>query len=204
MKAPVTRPRGSLLAADTSLPADEPVEVLGDSAYGTGDMLAALQGAGHVALVKPWPVNPAVPGGFTVDDFTVDADANTLTCPAGITRPINQGRQVNFGVACRGCPLCARCTRSATGKSMRIREHDALQRAHRARASDPEFRDLYRQHRPMVERSLAWLTRGNRKLRYIGTTKNNAWLHLRASAVNLRRLTALGLDRDHRTWVLTG
>ena len=174
------------------------------TACGTGDMLAALQGAGHVPLVKPWPVNPAVPGGFTVDDFTVDADANTLTCPAGITRPINQGRQVNFGVACRACPLRARCTRSATGKSMRIREHDALQRAHRARAADPGFRALYRQHRPMVERSLAWLTRGNRKLRYIGTTKNNAWLHLRASAVNLRRLTALGLDRDHDTWVLTG
>ena len=193
-----------LLAADTSLPTEGPVEVLGDSAYGTGEMLAALQGAGHVPLVKPWPVNPAVPGGFTVDDFTVDADANTLTCPAGITRPINQGRQVNFGVACRACPLRARCTRSATGKSMRIREHDALQRAHRARAADPEFRALYRQHRPMVERSLAWLTRGNRKLRYIGTTKNNAWLHLRASAVNLRRLTALGLDRDHDTWVLTG
>jgi len=87
---------------------------------------------------------------------------------------------------------------------MRIREHDALQRAHRARAADPGFRALYRQHRPMVERSLAWLTRGNRKLRYIGTTKNNAWRHLRASAVNLRRLTALGLDRDHDTWVLTG
>jgi len=182
-----------LLATDTRLPAEGPVEVFGDSAYGTGDMLAA----GHVALVKPWPVNPAVPDGFTVDDFTVDADANTLTCPAGITRPINQGRQVNFGVAGRGCPLRTRCTRSGTGKSMRIREHDALQRAHRASAAtDPEFRALYRQHRPMVERSLAWLTRGNRKLRYIGTTKNNAWLHLRASAINLRRLTALGLARE--------
>jgi hypothetical protein len=48
-------------------------------------------------------------------------------------------RQVNFGVACRGCPLRARCTRSTTGKSMRIGEHDALARAHRVRASDPDF-----------------------------------------------------------------
>jgi len=31
----------------------------------------------------------------------------------------------------------------------------------------------------MVERSIAWLTRGNRKLRYRGVAKNNAWLHLR-------------------------
>ena len=166
-------------------------------------MLAALEAAGHVALIKPWPVNPAVPGGFTVDDFTIDTDAGTLTCPAGVTRPINPGRQVNFGVACRGCPLRAQCTRSATGKSMRIGEHDALARAHRARASDPDFIASYRQHRPMVERSLAWLTRGNRKLRYRGTAKNNAWLHLRAGAINLRRLTALGLQRTDGAWTIT-
>jgi len=192
----------ALLATDTTVEANAAVEVLGDSAYGTGDMLAALDTAGHVALVKPWPVNPAVPGGFTVDDFTVNTEANTLTCPAGVTRAINQGRQVNFGVACRGCPLRAQCTRSATGKSMRIGEHDALARAHRARAGDPDFIASYRQHRPMVERSLAWLTRGNRKLRYRGTAKNNAWLHLRAGAINLRRLTVLGLQRADGAWTI--
>lgn len=193
-----------LLGSDTTMPDDEPVEVLADSAYGSGDMLAALQAAGRVALVKPWPVNPAVPGGFTVDDFSVDSQAGTLTCPAGVTRPINRVRQVNFGVACRGCPLRARCTRSATGKSMRIGEHDALQRAHRARAGDPEFRALYRQHRPAVERSIAWITRGNRRLRYRGTAKNNAWLHLRVGAINLRRLLTLGLQRADSGWVLPG
>ncbi len=79
--------------------------------------------------VKPRPINPAVPGGFTIDDFTVSTEAGTVTCPNGVTRPVNHVRQVNFGVACRGCPLRDRCTRSATGKAMRIREHDALQRA---------------------------------------------------------------------------
>lgn len=188
-----------VLTRDVTIAADveQPVEVLGDSAYGTGDMLAALDAAGHVALVKPWPVHPAVPGSFTVDDFTVDEAAGTVTCPAGVTRPINRARQVNFGVACRGCPLRARCTRSATGKSMRIRDHDALARAHRARAADPDFQAVYRQHRPMVERSLAWLTRGNRRLRYRGTARNDAWLHLRAGAINLRRLLNLGLQRQN-------
>jgi len=190
----------ALLVTDTTVPTDAPVQVLGDSAYGTGPMLAALEAAGHVALIKPWPVNPAVPSGFTVDDFTIDTQTGTLTCPAGVTRPINRVRQVNFGVACRGCPLRTRCTRSATGKSMRIGEHDALARAHRVRAGDPDFIALYRQHRPMVERSLAWLTRGNRKLRYRGTAKNNAWLHLRASAINLRRLTTLGLHHTNGAW----
>ena len=191
-----------LLSTDTTLEHGQRIEVLGDSAYGTGDMLAALDAAGHVPLVKPWPINSAVPGGFTIDDFTVDTAQDTVTCPAGVTKTINSGRQVNFGVACRGCPLRERCTRSATGKSMRIRDHDALQRAHRTRASDPVFVATYRQHRPMVERSLAWLTRGNRRLRYRGTSKNNAWLHLRVGAINLRRLLNLGLIHQDRTWVL--
>jgi len=189
-----------LLATDTTITAGNSVQVLGDSAYGTGAMLAALHTAGHEALVKPWPVNPAVPGGFTVDDFTVDHPGRTVTCPAGTTRPVNGDGQVNFGVACRGCPLRERCTRSATGKTMRLREHDALQRAHRSRATDPVWVADYRRHRPMVERTLAWLTRGNRRLRYRGTAKNNAWFGLRAGAVNLRRLLTLGLHRDTAGW----
>ncbi len=60
----------------------------------------------------------------------------------------------------------------------------------------------YRQHRPMVERSLAWITRGNRRLRYRGTARNNAWLQLRVGAINLRRLLALGLERTDSGWAL--
>jgi hypothetical protein len=41
-----------LVAADTSI-GDGPVEVLGDSAYGTGTMLAAVLTAGHVPVIKP-------------------------------------------------------------------------------------------------------------------------------------------------------
>lgn len=193
-----------LLAADTTITDVRGVQVLGDAAYGTGAMLAAIEAAGHTALVKPWPVQAAVAGGFTVDDFTVDATAGTVTCPAGNTRAVNRGGQVTFGAACRACPLRARCTRSVTGKIMRIGEHDALARAHRARAAEAAFVADYRRHRPMVERSIAWLTRGVRRLRYRGTTKNDAWLHLRVGAVNLRRLTTMGLDKHCGSWVLAG
>ncbi len=85
---------------------------------------------------------------------------------------------------------------------MRLREHDALARAHRARAADPGFIADYRQHRPTLERSIAWITRGNRHLRYRGTAANNAWLHRRAAAINLRRLTNLGLHRIDQNWAL--
>jgi hypothetical protein len=189
-----------LLAEDVSVTG--PTEVLADSAYGTGDALAALHAAGHTAVIKPWPLRSPVAGGFTLDDFTVDAAAGTATCPNGVTRPISRTRAVTFGVACRGCPLRARCTTATDGRSLHLHPQEALQRAHRARAADPDFQAVYRRHRPMVERSIAWLTRGHRRVPYRGVIKNDAWLHLRVAAINLRRLLALGLTGDHDHWAL--
>jgi Transposase DDE domain/Transposase domain (DUF772) len=189
-----------LLADDPTLPG--PVAVLGDSAYGTGDALDALGRAGHTPVIKPWPVKPAVPGGFTADDFTVDEAAGTATCPHGVTRSISRTRIVTFGAACRGCPLRARCTTDSRGRHLTLHPHDALQRAHRARAADPDFQATYRRHRPMVERSLAWLTRGNRRVPYRGVAKNDAWLHLRVAAIDLRRLLTLGLTGTDGHWAL--
>ncbi len=190
-----------LLERDDSI--DGPVEVLGDSAYGTGDALDQIEQAGHTPLVKPWPTRPAVPGGFDTDDFTVDEAAGTATCPAGVTRPISKTRAVTFGVACRGCPFAARCTTAKDGRTLHLHAHDKLQRQHRQRAKDPQWQATYRQHRPMVERSIAWLVAGgNRKIRYRGIEKNNAWLHTRTAALNLRRLLNLGLIRHDEAWAL--
>ncbi|MGI5125777.1 IS1182 family transposase [Pseudonocardia sp. CA-107938] len=179
------------------------VEVLADSAYGTGDMLAALANAGHRAVIKPWPLRPPVPGGFTIDDFTIDETTGLVTCPNGMTAHITRTRNVTFGRRCRGCPLASRCTTSATGRTLRLHPHDALHRAHRAHAAAADFGEIYRRHRPMVERSIAWLTRGNRRLRFRGTRANDLWLSHRAAALNLRRLLALGLHRTTTGWAIT-
>jgi hypothetical protein len=190
-----------LLAADSTLNGGERVDVLGDSAYGTGDALKAIISAEHTPLVKPWPTRPTVPGGFDIDDFTVDETAGTVTCPNGITRTISKTRVATFGVACRGCPLRARCTTAKAGRNLKLNEHDALQREHRQRAKDPAWQADYRQHRPMVERSIAWLVAArNRKVRYRGITKNHAWLQNRTAALNLRRLLNLGLTRTDGAW----
>jgi IS5 family transposase len=180
----------------------EPVQVLGDSAYATGDLLHTLDQKKWIPLLKPWPLKPAIAGGFTIDNFIHDPAAGTLTCPAGITRPLSPKRTVTFGVACRGCPLRERCTTSVTGRSVLVHEHDVLQRQHRIRATEEGFQTTYRTHRPMVERSIAWLTRGNRRVPYRGVAKNNAWLHHRVAALNLRRLLTLGLTFDDGTWQL--
>ena len=60
----------------------------GDTAYGTGELREAIGQAGHQAVIKPKSVQPAVPGGFTCDDFAVDEENGTVTCPAGVTRTI--------------------------------------------------------------------------------------------------------------------
>jgi hypothetical protein len=182
-----------------------PVDAFGDSAYGTGEALNELGKAGHTAVIKPWPLRPTVPGGFTLDDFTIDEAAGTATCPNAITRPITRSRYVTFGAACRGCPLRERCTTAAHGRTLHLHPQDALQRAHRTRwNTDPDLQAAYRRHRPMVERSLAWLTRGNRKVPYRGVAKNDAWWHLRAAAINLRRLLNLGLTGTDGQWALAG
>ena len=202
---PASGPEHSDAAVGIELLTEEPdpIEVLGDSAYGTGELLAAVADGGHTAIIKPWPLRPAVAGGFTLDAFTVDEAAGTVTCPNGVTRPITRSRAVNFKAACRDCPLRARCTTSATGRTLQLHPHDALQRAHRARARDPEFQAVYRRHRPMVERSISWLVAGrNRRLRFFGARRNDLWLHHRVAALNLRRLLALGLTRTTGTWLL--
>ena len=183
------------------------LEVLGDAAYGTGDARAALAAAGHTAVIKPAPLRRAIPGGFTLDDFTIDETAGTATCPNGVTRPISRTRIVTFGLACRGCPLRQRCTRDKTGRTLKVHPHDAfLRRARRDWAQRSDLRATYRQHRPMVERSIAWLIgpKGRcRQLRYHGVTANDWWLHTRIAALNLRRLINLGLHHRNGAWALT-
>jgi transposase len=180
----------------------QPVTVLADSAYGSGEFRAELAKRGHIDRVKPAPARSAIAGGFTVDDFTVDHDNRTATCPNGLTRPIGRSGWARFGAACTTCPLRARCTRRRAGKQLKVQAHDGRQRIARQAARDPEWLAEYRQHRPMIERSIAWLTRGNRRLRYRGVIKNEHWLHHRAAALNLRRLIKLGLAHNGTAWAL--
>ncbi len=194
------------VAADLLAAEPGPVRAYGDAAYGTGGLRAALAAAGHEAVIKPHPLAPAVPGGFTLDDFAADEAAGTVTCPAGVTRRITARRTVTFGAACRDCPLRVRCTTRKDGRSLVLHQHHALLSAARADwAAEPDLRQDYRRHRPNIERTISQIaTRGRRriKLRYLGTTPNNAWLQTRTAALNLRNLVSRGLDYSAGTWTL--
>ena len=187
------------------LAGEEPgLQVLADSAYGGGETRAALRNAKHHQAIKPMPLQRAMPGGFDRDDFIIDHDARTATCPIGHTVSITAKGAATFGVRCRACPSRERCTTRKDGRTLRIREHDAeLVEARRA-WHDGDFAADYRQWRPMVERSIAWLvTRGHRRVRYRGVERNQLGLSHRVAALNLRRLINLGLTRDGPTWILT-
>jgi hypothetical protein len=98
---------------------------------------------------------------------------------------ITARRRARFGRHCKGCPLRAGCTTARTV------------------AATDAFTDTYRRHRPMVERSIAWLVRGtNRRLRYRGTARNRLWLGHRVAAINLHRLVTLGLTHRTDRWAI--
>ena len=139
-----------------------------------------------------------MPGGFTLDDFTISEQDGTVTCPLGHTRPMSSKRTVTFGALCAACPLRDRCTTAKDGRSMTIHPHEDLLRAARAQARTDEFKQAY-PARSVIERIISWTAtcNGRRiKLRYIGTAKNDAWLHNRCAAINLRTLARRGLTRS--------
>jgi IS5 family transposase len=196
------------VAPDLLAGEEQRVEVAADAAYSSGPCRRALTEAGHRLLIKPPPLRPAVPGGFTLDDFAIDTTAGTALCPAGqrasFTGTTDTKRAVFDAAVCAACSLRQRCTTARGGRVVQIRpDHDLQVAARRQAAADAAWQAGYRRWRPPVERAVAWVVAGgNRRLRYLGTVKNDAWLHLRAAAINLRTLVNRGLTRSGGAWVL--
>ncbi len=183
---------GDLLADE-----DEPVEVLGDSAYGGGKTREEIAEKGHTATIKPKPLRPAVPGGFDRDDFTVDHQHRTVTCPNGETVTISAKGSATFGRRCAGCPLRTKCTTNTSGRSVHVSVHDRHLVAARKQAKTPEFKAAY-PRRSLVERSISWMVKdGHRRCRYRGVKRNQLGWSLRVAAVNLTRLVNLGMRYDN-------
>jgi hypothetical protein len=183
--------------------------VYGDAAYGSGELLRHLAGAGIDARVKVQP--PVAAGGmFTKDRFVIDLTAGTVTCPASITVPINKGPTGDgtayFRDACAGCSLRQACTNAAGGRTVAVNRHEDLLAAQRERCTDPQFAADYKATRPKVERKLAHLMRrrhGGRRARVRGRRKVDADFNLLAAAQNLARLAVLGLRSTATGWTAT-
>ena len=185
--------------------------VYGDAAYGSGELIERLDGAGVYNGIK-CQLPAAVKGCFPKDRFTIDLGSKTVTCPAGVTVPIRPatGRHAGtarFAAACRTCPLAAQCTTAKEGRTITIGPHEARLAAARIRQADPAWKADYRATRPKVERKIGHLMRrrhGGRRARVRGLLKVAADFALLAAAANLARLAVLGIACPNGTWAAAG
>ena len=183
--------------------------VYGDAAYGSGELLGRLDSAGIYNGIKCQPP-PAPKGHFPKDRFVTGLDGRTVTCPAGVTVPIQAaaGRHAGtarFGAACRACPLAAQCTTARDGRTITIGPHEARLAAARIRQADPAWKADYQATRPKVERKIGHLMRrrhGGRRARVRGQLKVAADFALLAAAVNLARLSVHRLACRSGTWTV--
>ncbi len=183
-------------------------KVYGDAAYGTGEFLNHLEQGGLDSGCKTQPPNNRN-GLFPKSRFEIDLDADTVTCPAGVTVPIRRtaadgGGLASFAGACAQCPLRSECTQAARGRSIRVGPHESHLAEARQQQQDPDWAADYRATRPKVERKIGHLMRrrhGGRRSRVRGQTKVEADFNLLAAAHNLARLAVLGIQWTARGWV---
>jgi hypothetical protein len=210
---PVSEPAGTSAGddqepSDRPAPAEEPA-VYGDAAYGSGAFLDLLAGANIASGCKTQP--PTAAGGlFAKDRFVIDLGADAVTCPGEVTVPIRRGRDGDgiayFGAGCADCPLRAQCTTAASGRTVSVGRHEQRLADARAEQRQPNWQADYRATRPKVERKLGHLMRrkhGGRRARVRGKAKVDADFNLLAAAVNIARLTALGLRSTGTGWAAT-
>ena len=123
---------------------------------------------------------------FSKEDFAVDLERMTISCPAGQTQPIQLGQTVKFAPSqCGLCLMRARCTEAAEGRgrTVSIPLDEGVQQERRQQVKTPEGRARLRE-RVKVEHRLAHVVaRQGDRARYRGIRKN---------LYDLRRTCAIG------------
>jgi transposase len=176
---------------DSQPPSRRPKRILGDTAYGNGPARAELAER-RVQVLAQVPEGKIEEGVLGKQDFQIDLQAGTVTCPGGNTVLISTSRSGyrsgNFSAAvCRNCPLKQRCCPGRSRRQIRIMEHEHLLQAGRAALRDPAVSEHLRRTRPRIERLLGLLAHryGARKSRYIGSAKARLQAAWAAALVNL-------------------
>jgi hypothetical protein len=187
-----------------------PAAAYGDAAYGKGEVLEELHAAGIEVKIK---VQPPVNSGdrFTKDAFDIDLAGQRVTCPNGVTALIERDARgdgtARFAIACASCPLAARCTTAAGGRTVTVSRHEEHLARARTNSCDPTWRADYRATRPKIERKIAHLMRrrhGGRRARMRGREKIASDFALLAAAVNIARLGVLGImSTGSGNWAVT-
>jgi hypothetical protein len=185
---------------DAMTPDRRPDRILGDTAYGNGQVRAELAQR-QVDVLAPVPEATVPEGRLAKRDFEIDLTHATVTCPAGHTAAISTGRsgvrRASFRqTVCRDCPLKTRCCPTQQSRQIKVVAEEQHLIAGRAALTDPATAEHLRRTRPRIERLLGLLAHryGARKTRYLGSAKSRMQAAWAAALVNLnpigRRLTA--------------
>jgi transposase len=177
-----------------------PTRVIGDTAYGNIEAREELEQR-SISVLAPVHSTSPKDGAIPKDEFRIDLETDTVTCPEGKTRPIYRPRPNRpvktervarfFETDCEPCPLRDRC--APTGRrDIRISRREDLRQAALQALSDPAERDHLKRTRPRIERLLGLLVhryRG-RKNRYLGARKSTFQALWTAVLVNLHPIGA--------------
>lgn len=175
---------------------------LGDCAYGDGATRKEFREADR-ALVAKAPSLPEREGKFSKDDFSVNAQLTSVTCPGKVrsthyTKGAKSPTGEHYRIfhfprgSCRACPLAAQCVKHP-GKDARVysaHPQELFIRAARREQKTVRFKTLYRL-RQAAEHRLARLSQlGMRQARYCGRIKTRFQLLMTATVANLTLLAS--------------
>jgi transposase len=181
-----------------------PAKLIGDTAYSDGSYRKALKAHGTELVAPLRTANTRTRSVYPKSMFHYDREANTLTCPAGVTVKQTfteyQHKLRIFHFPMPACGACARRTECTTAKDGRrsvgisdsnedLREAEAYNRTEAFKA-DMKLR-------PPIEGKLSELTRyhGLRRARYRTLVKVRLQCYFTAAAVNIKRWIKVLLDR---------
>jgi transposase len=175
----------------------KPDRLIGDTAYGTGPLLAWLVQDKQIEPHIPvWDKADRRDGTLSRREFNFDADQDRYTCPAGKPLPMT-GRPTADGVKlyrasvsdCQACSLKPKCCPNTPARKIPRSIHEASRDAARELVNTDVYRQS-RKDRKKVEILFAHLKRVLRlgRLRLRGRSGARDEFLLAATAQNLRRM----------------
>lgn len=178
---------------------------IGDTAYGTAQVRREFADAEIKLVAKAPPI--AERGTFTKEEFTIDLENETVTCPAehtttqwhrGATYTRRDGTKLHAKVfkfddaLCTQCQWYEQCVSSSKGRGRSITVHpeEALLQEARAFQKTETFKEQYRE-RIVAEHRIARLIQlEGRKARYFGREKTAFQLAMVAAVANFTLIAA--------------
>jgi hypothetical protein len=169
-----------------------------DGAYVSAQKLVQAQAEGR-ELIGPAQPAPRKDGRFSAEDFQVNVEARTATCPAGKTstqcsrlEEAATGKvsyRFEFGTHCHECPLREQCLgKDQRHRTVQVGEHHTALQARRQEQKTEGFQQRMKQ-RNGIEGTQSELVRGHgmRRARYRGLAKVKLQNYFIGAACNVKR-----------------